>query len=243
MVIHCLSEHRGEDTLLHAIDLLGCCTRGKSLAEAVGKMPGAVRAFLHWCGDAAWKDEEITVEIAVDVPSELNIRDADSDVLYETECGVLTQEDYARLKTLVLKSAADFQALYDSIPDKDKSVLPERQTFYGAVPRTAKEMYRHTRNVNDYYFAEITVEADREGSIYDCRVRGFERLEQKDDFLLNRVFDGSYGERWTLKKVLRRFLWHDRIHARAMYRMAEQTFGKACVEDRFFFSEERMPQE
>ena len=42
------------------------------------------------------------------------------------------------------------------------------------------------------------------------------------------------GERWTLRKLLRRFLWHDRIHARAMWRTAAPLWGSA-VADPFGF--------
>ena len=83
------------------------------------------------------------------------------------------------LKDLVLKSASDFFALYRSIPDKDRSNRPKRKTFYGQVPRSAKEMYTHTKNVNAYYFGELDVAGDNEGDIYDCRYRGFKLLEQK----------------------------------------------------------------
>ena len=33
-----------------------------------------------------------------------------------------------------------------------------------------------------------------------------------------------------------RFLWHDRIHAKAMYRMAVKTFGENCLKNPFGFS-------
>ena len=79
------------------------------------------------------------------------------------------------------------------------------------------------------------VEADNEGSIYDCRARGFARLEEQKDFLKNPVIEGSYGEFWSLRKVLRRFIWHDRIHAKAMYRMALQLFGEDNIINPFFF--------
>ena len=55
--------------------------------------------------------------------------------------------------------------------------------------------------------------------------RGFALLEGRPDFLRNAVRLGSYDEEWTLRKVLRRFIWHDRIHGKAMYRMALNTFG------------------
>lgn len=124
-----------------------------------------------------------------------------------------------------MRSAQDFLDLYEAVPDKNKSCLPVRKTFYGQVPRTASEMYEHTKNVNDYYFGEIGVGDNHEGTIVECRRRGFALLESRPDFLKNTVYLGSYGEEWSLRKVLRRFIWHDRIHAKAMYRMAVRTFG------------------
>ena len=139
------------------------------------------------------------------------------------------------MKALALKSARDFLALYESIPDKGATAGAERKTFYGQVPRSADEMYEHTKNVNEYYFAEIEVGADNDGTIYECRKRGFQTLEAKHDFLQNAVIEGSYGEDWTLRKVLRRFIWHDRIHARAMYRMAVKVFGAENIANPFRF--------
>lgn len=96
-------------------------------------------------------------------------------------------------------------------------------------------MYEHTKNVNNYYFGEIGVDCDNDGDIYECRKRGFDLLERKQNFLQNGVAVGSYDEEWSLKKVLRRFIWHDRIHAKAMYRMALKTFGNSSVPDLFCF--------
>ena len=89
--------------------------------------------------------------------------------------------------------------------------------------------------MNEYYFGEIGVEADNDGDILSCRARGFDLLEDQSDFLNNDVFEGSYGEEWSLRKLLRRFIWHDRIHAKAMYRMAIKTFGAAAVPNIFQF--------
>ena len=147
----------------------------------------------------------------------------------------LTLEEYQQLKELALKSAQDFLELYESVPDKNKSCLPERKTFYGAIPRTAQEMYEHTKNVNAYYFGEMDIAADNEGNIYECRKRGFELLEQREDFLKNPVIEGSYDELWSVRKMLRRFIWHDRIHGKAMYRMAVRTFGRDAVKNPFRF--------
>ncbi len=214
--IRCVWEHNGDDTLLYAVDYPGAFARGASLSQAAEKIEVEIRSYCAWRGTSA--PEGITVEIVQEAACDLQIRDADSDVLFDSEKEPLTQDEYHALKILALRSAEDFMALYESVLDKEQSTEPIRRTFYGQVPRSAEEMYRHTKNVNAYYFGEIGVEADNEGNILECRKRGFVLLEQQPGYLNNVVFEGSYGELWTLRKMLRRFLWHDRIHAKAMYR-------------------------
>jgi len=215
-------EHNGGDTILWSADHPGAFARGESLEAAMGKLEQEVRSWLRWAGEP--EPEQLSFEIVQEADCALEVRDADSDVLFDREREPLTRREYDRLKALALRSAADFLALYESVPDPDRSANPIRRTFYGAVPRTGREMYEHTKNVNAYYFGEIGVEADNEGDIVDCRRRGFEALEQQPDFLENRVFEGSWDEDWTLRKLLRRFIWHDRLHGRAMARMVRRTF-------------------
>ena len=229
----CVWEHNGNDTLLYSIDYVGAYARGSSLDAAISKMEAEIAAYSAWSGRDCGQNSKI--EIIQEKASDLKIADADSDVLFDSEKAPLSQEEYEEQKALVLKSARDFHALYSSISNKNESCLPQRRTFYGAVPRTAQEMYEHTKNVNSYYFAEIDIDVDNEGTIYDCRKRGFERLEQRPNFLDNAVIEGSYDELWSLRKVMRRFLWHDRIHAKAMYRMAVKTFGTFGVDNTFKF--------
>ena len=233
MKIKCVWEHNGNDSLLYSGNFIGAFTRGVSKKDALKKMESEIISYCAWAGQSVTLPLDII--ITQEKVSELNIRDADSDVIFDSERTGLTSSEYNRLKELALKSAADFYRLYDSFPDKNKSCLPERETFYGKVPHTAKEMYQHTKNVNSYYWEEIGVEAGNEGTILESRTRGFEILEKSDGFLMSNVLEGSYGELWSLSKVLRRFIWHDRIHAKAMYRMGIKTFGIEQIPNIFNF--------
>lgn len=233
MKIECIWEHNGDDTLLYAKDYVGAFTRGENLEVALKKMKNEILAYSSWLGNDL--QEDIEVVIVQEKNSELEIKDADSDVIFMAEEAALTMSEYITLRDFALKSASDFLKLYEMIPDKQKSVLPVRTTFYGQVPRTAEEMYVHTKSVNSYYFAEIGIDADNEGSIYECRKRGFEQLENTTDFLNGRLQEGSYGEMWSVRKVLRRFIWHDRIHAKAMWKMIKKTFVGDKVENIFWF--------
>ena len=233
MIVRCVWEHNENDTLLYAADYIGAYTRGESLDTAVAKMQLEIASYLKWRKESL--SEEITVDIVQKKESKLDIRDADSDVIFSDERLPLTVEEYESLKELSLRSARDFLTLYESVPDKNAGAAEKRITFYGNVPRTASEMYEHTKGVNSYYFSEIGVDADNIGNIYECRKRGFELLESKDGFLDDPVTLGSYLEEWSLRKVIRRFIWHDRIHARAMYRMAVALWGADNIADPFCF--------
>lgn len=233
MVIRCVWEHNGEDTLLFAENFIGAYTRGPSRELALSKMEDELAAWLRWVGEKS--EEDISTQIVQEKVSTLHIRDADTDVIFDSERLPMELGEYQARKALCLKSAKDFLTLYESVPDKDKTALSPRETFYGPIPRTAREMYEHTKNVNSYYFGEIGVEAGNEGSILTCREDGFAALEAQPDFLHKPVSLGSYEEEWSLRKLLRRFIWHDRIHARAMYRMGERAFGPGVLADPFCF--------
>ena len=233
MHVKCIWEHNCEDTLLYAEEYVGAFTRGESLDVALSKIKKEIQSYSVWLGQKM--QEEIVPVVVQEKNSDLEIKDADSDVLFLSEEEPLTMEEYVKLRDLALKSATDLLKLYETIPDKNASVLPIRKTFYGPVPRTAEEMYLHTKNVNSYYFGEIGIDADNEGTILECRKRGFEQLERTPDFLNGRLQEGSYGEMWSVRKVLRRFIWHDRIHAKAMWKMAKKTFKNEEIDNVFRF--------
>ena len=101
-VIRCVWEHRGEDSLLHAIDYAGAFTRGPNRAGAEGKMGEEIASYLGWSHGAppdAW-----TVEVVQEKVSDLRIADADSDVLFEEEKAPLSEEEYRQRKALVLEN-------------------------------------------------------------------------------------------------------------------------------------------
>ena len=164
----------------------------------------------------------------------LHTEDADSDLLLEADCAPMTEADYAAAKLLVLKSARDFCTLFESIPNPDISPRAPRTSFYGPVPRTPREMYDHTNSTTAYYMAAFGIPFENMPDLYANRLQALAEIEEREELLTGKVCTAPDGERWTLRKLLRRFLWHDRIHARAMWRMAAPLWGSA-VADPFGF--------
>lgn len=138
MKIQCVWEHNGNDSIVYAANFVGAFARGRSLEEAMQKMPAETAAYLRWKGDSAPGMPEIKEQlepvVVQEKESELQISDADSDVLFAAEKGPLTVAEYQALKALALKSAQDFLTLYQAVPDKNKSCLPVRATFMVRCP-------------------------------------------------------------------------------------------------------------
>ena len=234
MEVRAIDEYNDGGHLVYFENLAGAFVRGKTLEQALDKALKEIELYSKWIGRKVdLNDCKIT--IVQKKFSRLQICDADSDVIFDSECLPLTVGRYECLKELALKSAKDFLDMYNSIENKDDALIKPRKTFYGDVPVTARQMYEHTKNVNSYYFGEIGVSALNEPDILTCRIEGFKRLEEQADYLENRVYDGSFDEKWSLRKVLRRFIWHDRIHAKAMYKAALKICGASEIENPFCF--------
>ncbi len=235
MVLKAVSEYNKDGCLVYAENFPGAFVRGRTFKEATEKFPREIESYLFWVNGNEPEDFKLEVETVLEKESTLNVCDADSDIIFPSEREAITKEEYTKLKILALRSAMDFERLFDSVPDKKARISPERESFYGKIPSTAEEMYLHTMNVNSYYFGEIGVDAENGPDILSCRAKGFEELEKQENFLENKVFVGSYDEEWSLRKLLRRFIWHDRIHAKAMYRRAYETFWNDEIDNVFGF--------
>ena len=109
MKIRCVWEHNGSDSLLYSDNYIGAFTRGATKDIALSKMADEIKSYLNWKKDLA--PETFEIEIVQEKLSELNIYDADSDVLFDTEKGKLDPIEYQELKALALRSAQDFLSL------------------------------------------------------------------------------------------------------------------------------------
>lgn len=234
MKIEAVCEYNDGGYLIYAANFTGAYVRGATENEALAKFGGELRAYLRWSGLGKPTAEAPEIEIVQRKESELQVCDADSDVLFDSERAPLSEAEYQRLRLLVLRSARDFRRLYESIPNPEISGRSPRRSFYGAVPRTPTEMYRHTNSTTAYYAAAFGIELENVPDIYNNRMQVLEELESLEDFRSDRVYIAPDGEEWTMRKVLRRFLWHDRIHAKAMWRTARALWGDQ-VENPFFF--------
>jgi predicted RNase H-like HicB family nuclease len=178
VVVRTVIEYNENGFLAHVENYCGAYTRGKTRAEALGKLRGEIACYTLWAtGEYLLADEPLEIKVVQEKLSYLQICDADTEVLFSTEKLPLSQEEYASLKSLVIRSARDFEQLYLSIPDKTQTALRPRQTFYDPMPRTAQEMYRHTNSVTSYYLGEIGVKAKNLANVVENRSNALGLIE------------------------------------------------------------------
>lgn len=228
-------NHKG--TMVHLIDTPGAFTRAKKLDDAIAKVIDETRMYESWVGKTYNELESLEYEVEVVQKEITNAQLDDGD----TEILTLRDKDldpayFNQLKMLALKSAVDFQKLYDSIPDKecnDDSKI--RTTFYGKVPSNAKKMLFHVDKVTAYYLSRININfSEDKNDLVANRIQSLKLIESDKEAMNNPIvfIDNEY---WTTAKVLRRFIWHDRIHARALYRFAVKKWGYDNICDPFNF--------
>ncbi len=227
-------ETNGRGFLGHIVNLPGAFVRGRTRYEALKKVPYEAERYLAWAEkfpecqkiidyfgtSSAFKDQGL--DIVQVHRTQLMVEDADSDILINTDRGDLSREEFYLFRDLITRSGDDVYALSRETTDPSWSdPRREGKTFYGKRPASIKETMAHIDQVQDFYISRIGIEPEHRGGFLErrdfCMEKLGERFEQTGRGRVYRVD----GEDWTLKKVLRRFLWHDRIHARAMVRILQ----------------------
>lgn len=172
MSLRLVDEYNHKGHLIYLEDYPGAYVRGRTQDQALAKIPAELSRYHLWTGQHLDPYPILDYQIRQGEKSPLPIEDADTGVLFHSERLPLGAEDYAHLKSLVLKSANDFLSLYQSVPAKDQALKAARQTFYGQMPVTASAMYAHTKGVNRYYFASIGLALTGNGGLQQGREEG-----------------------------------------------------------------------
>lgn len=210
-------ETNGKGYLGWIEDLPGAYVRGKTIEEARNKYENEIEEYEKWL-DIQVADVGKTDEVIVQ--SDLMIEDADSNIILEVEKREYeNKNDFYHECGLAFLSAKKVDIIYNKC--KFKNVVDTskvRKTFYGNVYSTVFEQYKHICNVQQYYLGQVGLEADIDLDIIKGRKNTIDELIKKYNEEGNRVFENE-EEDWSIRKVMRRLIWHDRIHAKAIERM------------------------
>jgi hypothetical protein len=231
-------ETNGKGFIGFIVELPGAFVRGKTEDEALSKVGREIRAYMKWLGVEA--KTSYGCRVVQRHRSALMVEDADNELILEADRCATKDEEFKQLCDLVVYSGETFLKLYSNARFKDwVDEARIRKTFWGDNPKTIREIFEHVRLTQYYYLSRIKVAfSERDGEFLKIRQLCLKKIAE-----LWRKFDNSLvfeidNELWTLKKVMRRLVWHDRIHGKAMTRILEKQKGLGIIdtyEDVFCF--------
>jgi hypothetical protein len=220
MVIDLVSEYNGSGVLMHLPAYPGAYTRGESEDTAFGKAKQELHEYIKWAGfEMPPSNAVLKITKRVKAIDSLQINDADTEILLDFDSHRLSKERFDKWSGLALFSAECVMQLYNSIRDKNWVQREKlRPSFLSKPPSTAEEMFLHIDVVSRFYTSRIGIdESFKSGALIENRQKCIGLL--RDNYMTKpfKLFLTG-GELWTETKILRRFIWHDRIHAKALYR-------------------------
>lgn len=216
-------ETNGKAYIGFIVELPGAFVRGRSEEEALSKVGLEARSYFSWLGtqDVVPQGTRVVQRHHCG----LMVEDADCEILSDADRGNMAEEEFRSLTDLVGYSGKTFLRLFDKSELKDW-VDPARirKTFYGDNKKTIREIFHHVKRTQYYYLSRtrIPFEEKEEGEFGHIRefcLANIRHIYGKDGN--SRLFEVD-NEAWTLKKILRRFIWHDRIHGKAISRILEK---------------------
>src|SRR5207245_11159636 len=138
--------------------------------------------------------------------------DADCEILIDGDRAPMGDREFQLLVELAKHSGLSITKLYDSVKLKnwtDEARI--RKTFYGQNKKTIKEIFDHVKRTQYYYMSRIPVafSEDEALSIMEISETSLDSLARIFRKQANSKVYNVENEEWTLKKILRRFVWHD----------------------------------
>ncbi len=217
------------------VELPGAFVRGRSEAEILSKVDREVESYLDWLGTP--RSAPSQVRVVERHSCNLTVEDADGEILLAADRSTMSNDEFLRLKMLASKSGETFYSLYDSSQLRDwVDPLRVRGTFYGENPRTIREVFDHVENTQHYYLSRVGLNISHGQPFLETRESCLKEVEGLFQRMGNAAVYDVDGELWTVKKVLRRFVWHDRIHGKAITRILakQKRLGLIKSYDDFF---------
>lgn len=233
-------ETNGKGFIGYVEELPGAYVRGATEDEALSKVPSEVEAYLRWL--QVKRGGGFETFVTQRHVSSLAVEDADNEILLDVDRQGMLEEESDHLIHLVECSGETFLRTYSAAKLKDWVDTERiRRTFYGERPCSIQSIFDHVNGTQYYYLSRMNIP-------FDDTERDFAKVRRLCVRRLMEVHEtGGSGqvrhiddEYWTLKKVLRRFIWHDRIHGKAIVRILERQRRSGLIagyEDPFRFFE------
>jgi predicted RNase H-like HicB family nuclease/uncharacterized damage-inducible protein DinB len=224
----------------HVPALPGCTICAGTRDEVLASLPGAIRAYHAWLrrhGETAPAEEEpVELEVSGEVEGIGPFRPGDATALLPPDREPVTPQEMDAYIRLMADARADLLALAGNLCDELLDWEPGSGSF------TIRRVLRHVGNAEEWYVSRLVPpeslpvqwQDDAGLSVWVFlemeRRTALERLraltaEERGAVVYPTAWTDHPDEAWTLRKVLRRFLEHEREHTAQVREILEQRRG------------------
>lgn len=216
-------ETNGRGFMGFIVELPGAFVRGPGENEALAKVPIEAQSYIRWLGSE--EHASFNSQVVQRHSCSLMVEDGDCEILLDSDKGFVSESEWRQLTEMAKYSGETFCELFDSAKLKDwVDEARIRKTFYGNNKKTIQEIFDHVKRTQYYYLSRTSQRLfeNEEESLMMIRKDCFQILNQLFGQHNNSRLFRLDNEDWTLKKIMRRFIWHDRIHGKAIVRILEK---------------------
>lgn len=213
--------------MAHVLDLAGCCVRATSRDEAIRRLPEAIREYHAWLqahgAGGGLPDAEIKIEVAEEIHGVGPFDPGDAAGLFIPDRILVTTAEMGDYFRLMAYSRSDLLRLVNNLSDSVLDRQPDIESF------SIRHILRHIGNAEEWYVSRLQPpeklphewNGDDQLPIFDFldmeRRTALECLrkltkEQHSQIFYPTQWTEHPEEPWTLRKVLRRFVEHEREH-------------------------------
>jgi len=227
-------------SMAHILDLPGCTAIGGTQEEALARLETAAEEYHLWLnshGDYAVGPEEPgELKVVEVVEGAAPLTPGDAAALFSPEREPLDDATFARSMRLMAYARADLTVLVNSLleDDQDRVADPKGITIHSLLDHiaNAEEWYISRLGAADHpYHVEMNErfeEADIRVRLIAVREMAVRRLavltpEERTAVFTRAEYTDHPQEEWTARKVLRRFVEHEREHTAQITAMLERS--------------------
>ncbi|MDP3179091.1 MAG: DinB family protein [Spirochaetaceae bacterium] len=221
-----LQEMTGNETgwMAWCLDVDGFATWARCEIEVLGKMPAKLAEHRAWLASRGLASPDVGNDVRVVE------RVRGNEALFSPDFAPCEAEDIERALLLLAASRADLLRTVEALPGEALDWDPPYRAFAAwARWRSARSILAHVANCETHYYLPAIGHESRlppaspEG---DWARNLAAHREETVAFLLGLKsspdrarIDFADGEAWSVRKVLRRLVWHELLHLKSIRRI------------------------
>jgi predicted RNase H-like HicB family nuclease/uncharacterized damage-inducible protein DinB len=212
----CLEVGEDGTCMAHVPELLGCFAVGSTREETLQRLRGAITKYLAWLAKhrespaPSTESERVEIEVVEEIstPGSYPRKPGEPVAFFPADQELISYHDLQTAVRLMEHARHD---LLEFLRDVPESLLHWRP---GPDEPSIAETLLHMAHVEASYLARLEEESQQSPFPQLAAVRSwaYHRLSRLTEAELSRLTTHR-GEKWSARKVLRRFLEHDQEHA------------------------------